>query len=69
MTSVDFKRGHRAATEKMMARVVMMIDARRAWAESSEGRAILGPGSPTIPGMQDLYAMKDYLTGLAEIKP
>lgn len=67
MTS-DFRRGHRAAVEKMMAHVDMMIGARREWAESDEGRKTLGPGSPTIPGLQDMYAMRDYLVQLAKIK-
>jgi len=66
--TIDFKRGHRAAVEKMMARVQQMIDARREWAESDEGRQRLGPGSTTIPGLQDMHAMRDYLVGLAEIK-
>ena len=68
MISADFKRGHRAAVEKMTARVQTMINARLEWAASDEGREKLGPGSPTIPGLQDLNMMRDYLTALAEIK-
>lgn len=34
---------------------------RRAWAESEEGRRALGPGMPTIPGLQDLNFILEWL--------
>lgn len=34
---------------------------RRAWAESEDGRRALGPGSPTIPGLQDLHFILDWI--------
>lgn len=34
---------------------------RRAWAESDEGRRALGPGSPTIPGLQDLHFILEWI--------
>lgn len=36
------------------------ISERRKWANSKEGVAILGPGSPTIPGMQEYYRILHY---------
>jgi hypothetical protein len=38
-----------------------LIAARLAWANSCEGRRVLGPGSPTVPGLQDLYAIKHVI--------
>jgi ferric-dicitrate binding protein FerR (iron transport regulator) len=34
---------------------------RRAWADSEDGRRALGPGSPTIPGLQDLHFILDWI--------
>lgn len=64
MASTEFRRGERAACDKMHAWLLSMIEARLQWADSPEGRAELGPGSPTIPGLQDLYAMRDKVIAL-----
>lgn len=34
---------------------------RRAWAESEDGRRALGPGTPTIPGLQDLNFVLEWI--------
>lgn len=34
---------------------------RRAWASSEEGYKALGPGMPTIPGLQDLHFILDWI--------
>lgn len=34
---------------------------RRAWADSDEGRRVLGPGMVTIPGLQDLHFILDWI--------
>jgi hypothetical protein len=34
---------------------------RRAWAASDDGRRALGPGMPTIPGLQDLHFILDWI--------
>lgn len=34
---------------------------RRRWADSEEGMKALGPGSPTIPGLQDLCFILDWI--------
>jgi hypothetical protein len=38
-----------------------LIAARLDWTRSPEGRKQLGPGSPTVPGLQDLYAVRDAI--------
>lgn len=37
------------------------IQNRLEWANSEAGRRALGPGSPTVPGLQDLYAVLDWI--------
>lgn len=44
--------------------VTALIDARLKWAASDEGRRVLGPGSPTVPGLQDLYAIKNRILAI-----
>jgi hypothetical protein len=39
------------------------IEARRAWANSDEGYAKLGPGSPSIPGLQEYYQVLAFVEG------
>ena len=34
---------------------------RRAWADSDDGRRVLGPGMATIPGLQDLHFILDWI--------
>lgn len=34
---------------------------RRAWADSADGRRVLGPGVVNIPGLQDLHFILDWL--------
>lgn len=46
--------GARKEREKVMKFVQALIDARLVWANSAAGRKVLGPGSPTVPGLQDL---------------
>lgn len=37
------------------------IQNRLAWAASDDGRRQLGPGSPTVPGLQDFYCILAWL--------
>lgn len=41
--------------------VQQLIDQRREWADSEKGREVLGPGSPTIPGLQEYHRVLDYI--------
>ena len=36
---------------------------RRAWADTPEGRKKLGPGSPTIPGLQEYDQILKFVQG------
>lgn len=42
------------------------IDNRIVWASSPEGVSVLGPGSPTVPGLQDLYGILSFVLMLME---
>ncbi len=46
---------------EILLRVEAMIKARCEWATSPEGRKALGPGSPTVLELQDLYAVRDFI--------
>lgn len=61
MKSIQFKKGEKAARNKVIAFIDQMIKARLDWANSPEGRKALGPGSPTIPGMQDMCVMRAFV--------
>lgn len=37
------------------------IKNRRSWASSEDGVRALGPGSPTVPGLQDLHFILDWI--------
>ncbi len=39
------------------------IEERQAWASSPEGYRELGPGSPTVPGMQEYFQILAYVEG------
>lgn len=47
--------------EKIRQFVRSCIDARLEWAQSEDGRRVLGPGSPTVPGLQEYYTILAYL--------
>ena len=51
-------------TDEIVAYIERRMRERREWAASEDGRKILGPGSPTIPGLEEydriLRFVRDY---------
>lgn len=47
--------------EKILDYINDRIQARLLWAESSHGRKALGPGSPTIPGLEDMSFIEYFV--------
>lgn len=65
ITAVPFLKnvtGHAAQERKRILDFVKRrIDERRKWAESEDGKKTLGPGHPTIPGMEDLEVIRHFI--------
>lgn len=53
--------GARKERKAFRAFIEASIASRRAWANSDDGRRVLGPGSPTIPGLQDLQFVLEWI--------
>ena len=47
--------------EKLRRFIRASIENRLAWARSDDGVRTLGPGSPTVPGLQDFYVILAWL--------
>lgn len=55
------KKARRKERERLRKIVLRLIKARREWANSPDGYEKLGPGSPTVPGLQEYYAVLEWL--------
>lgn len=53
--------GRKFERERILKYIEQMEKDRRAWAASPEGIRQLGPGSPTIPGLQDMYQIMAFI--------
>lgn len=53
--------GARKERKKFKEFIEASIASRSAWASSEDGRRVLGPGSPAVPGLQDLHFILEWL--------
>jgi hypothetical protein len=60
--------GAKSERGEICSYVETLIKARVAWAASPEGRKQLGPGSPTVPGLQDLCSVRDFIHARGEVR-
>lgn len=55
------KKRKKVTVKSILEFVNELIDARYEWAQSPDGRARLGPGMPTIPGLEEWFRVRDYI--------
>lgn len=55
--------GKRPKRKQIAAFIRQCMDERRAWASSPDGLRKLGPGSPTIPGLQEYDQVLAFVEG------
>lgn len=58
---LEIEQAARNEREALRRFIKASIKNRLAWANSEDGRRVLGPGSPTVPGLQDFYAILSFL--------
>lgn len=53
--------GGKAERKALRRFVEQSIKNRLDWASSKDGHRVLGAGSPTVPGLQDFYAILAFI--------